>query len=523
MTNLRRLLLIGPAVLATLLSAAQDAWSSSPPSHVVVLDQAIESKAARLTKIINARETIDAQYFTVEQDEISTSALALLRDAAIRGLKVRVIIDSMHNEVSKGMMTALMYNLPAQAKGRIEVRVFNPFNILHPFCYTRRMHDKSLIIDGQTLIAGDKNVGNGYFDMPAKGKNGMPAPIYQGLDVMVTGGQAVADAKTYFEQRWKSRDVQRIYENGAEELDPAFCAYKAQDNSLPCELSQSLHLDKVRTSTAALDAAMARMQGPAYQQLMSDAEASWQEQGFASESVEFIHDSVTDKKLCKGKSRQNNIGTRLYKAILENTQDKLLIVTPYLTVTPKMEQLIRDLKAKNPQISIRFLTNSQKSNDVPSAHAGYLATRKKLIDAGVKIYEFQRVNTEYGTIETLHAKAVLMDSKKAFIGSYNWDFRSEQLNSEIGVIIDLADHKSLRATQDIRSRIAELVSNSIGLDTNGGGVAGTGSALDGNLSELTQEELNEVLMLEQYRARSLKKWNKLLKIPLIGDLLLKQL
>jgi putative cardiolipin synthase len=498
------------------LTLAQQAFAN----HVVVLEHAIESKVARMAKLLKAEKTIDALYFAVEEDEISVAGLALLRNAALNKVRVRVIIDSMHNKVSRAMMAALMYNLPPSAQGRIEIREFNPFNIFHPLCYSRRMHDKTLIIDGKTLIVGDRNVANGYFDMPSADSHGRPLPLYQGLDVMVEGGLSIQQAQQYFQDRWSSRDVKPValYEFSPDEMDPASCMYKNAD-SFVCEQHQEQNRKKIMNATKMMDQAIARMNEPDYQQLLQEAEQSWLIQGFTSRQVEFIHDSVLDKKLCKGKS-EDNIASHLYQAILENTQDKLLIVTPYLTITPKMENLIRDLKAKNPNIMIRFLTNAVESNDVPAAHAGYQATRQKLIDAGVQIYEFRRFDRSHDILETLHAKVVLMDNKKVFIGSYNWDYRSEQVNSEVGALIELTGDENLLATQDIRDRLAEMIRSSTGLDTNHGGIGGTGGELQPNI---TAEEVDRVAQLVQRRRQSARFWGKLLKLPVLGEFIMQQL
>ncbi len=498
------------------LPLAQRAFAN----QVVVLEQAIESKAARMAKLLKANKTVDALYFTVEEDEISVAGLALLRNAAINGARVRVIIDSMHNKVSRAMMAALISNLPAGVQGRIEIREFNPFNIFHPLCYSRRMHDKSLIIDGKTLIVGDRNVANGYFDMPSVDSHGRPLPLYQGLDVMIEGGPSVQEAQKYFQDRWDSRDVKPValYEFSPDEMDPAKCVYKSAD-SFTCEQRQDQNRKKIVSATKMLDQAIVRMNQPDYQQLLQEAEQSWATQGFASRQVEFIHDSVLDKKVCKGKS-DNNIASRLYQAILDNTQDKLLIVTPYLTITPKMENLIWALKAKNPNILIRFLTNAVESNDVPAAQAGYQATRQRLIDAGVQIYEFRRFDQSHDILETLHAKVVLMDNKKVFIGSYNWDYRSEQVNSEVGALIELTGDEHLPATQDVRDRLAQFIQSSTGLDTNHGGIGGTGGELQPNI---TAEEVDRVAQLVQRRRQSALFWGKLLKLPVLGDVIMKQL
>ena len=65
--------------------------------------------------------------------------------------------------------------------------------------------------------------------------------------------------------------------------------------------------------------------------------------------------------------------------------------------------------------------------DVPvvrhAAHGAY----RSLLDAGVRIYEYERA--------TLHAKTIVVDSYAGVVGSTNLDFRSFWLNAECNVVL----------------------------------------------------------------------------------------
>jgi phosphatidylserine/phosphatidylglycerophosphate/cardiolipin synthase-like enzyme len=66
---------------------------------------------------------------------------------------------------------------------------------------------------------------------------------------------------------------------------------------------------------------------------------------------------------------------------------------------------------------------------------------------GIKIYEYQGP-------KTLHVKNVLVDGQRGYVGSYNLDPRSENLNMELGVIYDsstLARAHSKQIRNDILS------------------------------------------------------------------------
>jgi putative cardiolipin synthase len=93
---------------------------------------------------------------------------------------------------------------------------------------------------------------------------------------------------------------------------------------------------------------------------------------------------------------------------------------------------------------VRALTNSAASNDVLAAHAGYVNTRKPLLQAGLELYELRpdsNMKREWSLLAgksraALHAKSPVFDRRSVFIGSFNLDPRSTALNTEIGVMID---------------------------------------------------------------------------------------
>jgi len=99
-------------------------------------------------------------------------------------------------------------------------------------------------------------------------------------------------------------------------------------------------------------------------------------------------------------------------------------------------------------IRIRVLTNSLASNDVAPAHAGYEKNRRRLLEAGVELHELrpdaltvarQVAPEASGAITALHTKAVVVDRKVVFIGSFNLDPRSAELNTEVALLISSSE------------------------------------------------------------------------------------
>ncbi|MCL4470611.1 MAG: phospholipase D-like domain-containing protein [Gammaproteobacteria bacterium] len=99
-------------------------------------------------------------------------------------------------------------------------------------------------------------------------------------------------------------------------------------------------------------------------------------------------------------------------------------------------------------VRVRINTNSLASTDNLQAFSGYRKQRDILLKMGLEIYEYkpdpeaqrqlmQQVVTmkDKPPVFALHAKTMVVDSKVVYIGTFNVDPRSENLNTEVGVIV----------------------------------------------------------------------------------------
>jgi putative cardiolipin synthase len=96
-------------------------------------------------------------------------------------------------------------------------------------------------------------------------------------------------------------------------------------------------------------------------------------------------------------------------------------------------------------------------------HSAYSAYRKRLLKAGVELYEARadaaKVIRDDGSKEleqlTLHTKGIIIDRRYTFVGSLNLDPRSIDINTEMGVMIDSKDLGALLAGNSDK-RIANI-------------------------------------------------------------------
>jgi putative cardiolipin synthase len=138
-------------------------------------------------------------------------------------------------------------------------------------------------------------------------------------------------------------------------------------------------------------------------------------------------------------------GRVLKHALLEQlaeAKQEVLIESPYFILLDPGLAEVRALTARG--VKVRLLTNSTATNDVLAAQAGYANIRTDLLAAGVELYELRpdsNMKREWSMVAgksraSLHAKALVIDRKTVFIGSFNLDPRSNAINTEIGVLIE---------------------------------------------------------------------------------------
>jgi putative cardiolipin synthase len=311
--------------------------------------------------------------------------------------------------------------LKLDAHPDVEVRAFNPwvtrgnrFGTAVEFLVrarelNRRMHNKTFIADGRFAVLGGRNIGDRYF--------GLYEPFVQNdLDVMVAGPMARGVAAT-FDDYWNSshafpvmllpRDPrpQNPVANTQEELHQSIAASAEKLTPFTLEPSDwSGYLEEFVTTFA-----------PARSEVL------WESPDILDEGRPRLYDD--------------------YKAMIASARSEVMISSPYFVPDEEFRGLLRDLVAKGVRVVV--VTNSLETNNHVVAHTGYKRWRREILAAGVELYELRSDAAALSTYVTpptqsshlgLHAKAVVIDRERAFVGSPNVDPRSMVLNTEIGIV-----------------------------------------------------------------------------------------
>jgi putative cardiolipin synthase len=136
---------------------------------------------------------------------------------------------------------------------------------------------------------------------------------------------------------------------------------------------------------------------------------------------------------------------RLESAVGAPLRRELAIVSPYFVPGPRGAAILEGYARAG--LRVRILTNALESTDVAAVHSGYVRYRKRLLQAGVELFELRRGAREPAphagsggfagsSGASLHAKTFALDAERIFIGSFNFDPRSARLNTEMGLVVD---------------------------------------------------------------------------------------
>ena len=437
--------------------SAEDIRSGS--HHVTLLDVGEPALMIRIHLIRAARQSIEVQNFILRRDDTGGLVLNELLKAARRGVRVRLLLDQMFTFSDLEYLVGL-----TMAHANFEIRFYNPsFNkakmdgrdwISAVACcfrrFNQRMHNKLLVADGLVGVLGGRNIADRYFDFD-------PQYDFKDRDVVVYGS-TVKQMEQSFDLFWngpKSVPVQHLRDVAKELLskpDSSLEPYQPPERLLPL-LERLGDEDLMRKLFI--------------------------EPAFKVERLEYYSD--LPRKVAYPEGDGNKDPTRALLTVLREAQHSVVIQSPYMVLSKDLRRVFGALKEENPEIELVFSTNSLASTDADTVYANTHKHKKRYVKKlGFEMYEFKpyaqdaagffprwpllteenargltsqsappvddsTVNIAVPRIG-LHSKSFVVDGKVAMIGSHNFDPRSEDFNTENGLIVwDQAFAQTLEA------------------------------------------------------------------------------
>ncbi|MEN2750520.1 phospholipase D family protein [Psychrobacter sp. FBL11] len=394
-----------------------------------------------------ATRSIDVQYYIWHDDQAGQLLLKDLWKAAERGVIVRLLLDDFNNNAKLDQHLLRFASHP-----NIAVRIINP--LMHRKVQAmnfvtglprinRRMHNKSMTFDKQITVIGGRNIGNEYLSNDQSSQ-------FADLDVLLIG-KVVADIDNSFMSYWSapiSFDIETLVTLDKNTTSNFLTGLDKLDGDEKSRSSDSLTIYKAAIEDSSIDTDLINKRVP-----------------FRWTDMQFLSDDVG--KLTKTVPTDSNLVHQL-RTLLGSPSEKLTIISSYFVPTKEGVDTLVQLAESG--IDIKILTNSFNATDVTAVHSGYSKWRPHLLGAGVKIYELKSTASEEKrenklwkarsqSSTSLHAKTFAVDDHQVFIGSYNVDPRSANINTEMGVIInddELARQLHEALSDDLLSQAYEV-------------------------------------------------------------------
>jgi putative cardiolipin synthase len=422
-------LLTSLANAGTLDSLAETSKIRPGQSAVYVLEKGEESLLTRAWLAESATKSIDVQYFIWSTDNIGTLAGESLLSAAERGVMIRVIVDDLLIDAEPRTLLSL------DAHPNIQIKIYNPMHSVGRGVFSQlwhlitdfrganqRMHDKVVIYDRTVAITGGRNMADEYYDYDH-------AYNFRDRDVMVAGA-VIPNIQQSFEAFWASPlsvsldslladEKQRLTGDQVESYIEWLHQYAQNPENFAPEVRHAI-----------------TNMGERFEQIITAMH--WT-------SVVYISDtpgknSNTDELDGGGRSTTSLVD------LLSEAQHRILIESPYLVMPEGGFELFSELRAKG--IEIAIVTNSLASTDNLQAYSGYIKQKQRFLDLGIGVFEFkpnpgiyrQLIDRHQALgkdvpIFALHAKSLVIDDRITYVGTFNFDPRSANLNTEVGLVI----------------------------------------------------------------------------------------
>lgn len=390
-----------------------------------LLDRNEDGLRWRLALLDSAKHSIDVQYYVWYGDAAGKILAHRLIEAADRGVKVRMLVDDLNALVSDAQTVTLRDKVAAwmDAHPNIDIRLFNPWKkrdlsarigemVSDMERLNHRMHNKAMIADNRAAILGGRNIGDEYLGLHHEFN-------FHDLDVLGIGSVA-RQASAVFDLYWNSDWVLPV---SALKLETKESDRKAERARLLQNLSDIRSLDQFPIAPQSWSDELAALPARLHagtSRVLSDVPES---RSIRQEMTEVIYD------------------------LMATAQKEVLIINAY--IIPADRAIKRLSKLTERGVEVKILTNSLASHDVPAVHSHYKKWRKPILEAGAGLWEIRHdAEIQSAVSDTpptmaefmgLHSKGMVVDRERVFIGSMNFDPRSAQLNTEMGVIIESPD------------------------------------------------------------------------------------
>ena len=407
-------------------------------SGATLIDDGLSAFIIRAAFARMATKTIDVQTYIYSNDFSAHVLISELKNAADRGVKVRILIDDY------GTNSDIADVIVLNQHPNIEVKIFNAVKHRSRLLYypqilmdfnrlNSRMHNKLFIIDNVALITGGRNIGSNYF-MPETAAN------FSDTDVLFIG-EITHDATKSFNEYWN-------YELSVPaSVIPKACSARAmQKLSRQFRRQEQIGTKNLKRYNTIISLVVREYNHKNF-------DFSWGRGQFLADAPTKVQMPMAKKEKHRGQIM------RALNKLWIATKKSAYVSAAYFVPGHGGMQMIQ--RGEQSGVHVTIVTNSLSSTNAPTVFAKWEKYRRKLIRGGVDVYEFMssaenrrgRLHDrmrKQSSFSVMHSKTIVFDDKISWIGSFNLDPRSAYYNTE-----NVAIFESPEFAQKLRDMIID--------------------------------------------------------------------
>ncbi len=386
--------------------------------RATIIDDNGEALARRINLIENAKEEIVMSTFSFISDTAGKQVITALREAAKRGVKVRILIDGFNSIMD---IEGNPYFMALAEEENVTIKIYNEANIFTSWKAMSRMHDKYIIADDEVYILGGRNTFNYFLGDQNSHKN-------HDRDVLVynTGDQdsSIYELRNYFEGVWNLDVCHEWNEYLISGLLPS--------------------VNRARSDLEEIYKDMKEKNGEWFE------EPDYESITVATDKVTLLS-NPTDIYM-----KEPWVFYGLCQ-LMAQADEEVVIHTPYIIADETMYQAFTDI-CKN--VDVKVMTNAPVNNGNMFGAVDYVIHKQQILDTGLNVLEYN------GGI-SYHAKSMTIDEDISIVGSFNMDYKSMYHDTELMLVIDSVELNAiLKASHESYEKDAveaEVQDNELGL------------------------------------------------------------
>ena len=347
----------------------------------------------RLRLFSLAEERIILSTFDMREGESAYDIAAVLLHKAEEGVKISLLVDGMSGLLR---MSGRDFFYALSSHPNIEIRIYNPINLLTPWTSQGRMHDKYIIVDDLAYILGGRNTFDYFL--------GSYETEHRSLDREVLIYNTACGTENRESSLWQVLDYfEAVWDSG-------YCEIFGEKKGLYEKASVQAQRQKLEER---------------YEKLLTEKPELFDTYDYAANTCETNHVTLLSGDI--GIYGKEPMVLYQLKELMCHAERRVLIHTPYVVCNSYMYQVLREIQREAPEAVL--LLNSVENGDNFCASSDYIRNKPDVVATGMTIFE-------YDGGESYHGKSIIIDDCISIIGSYNFDLRSTYVDTELMLVIE---------------------------------------------------------------------------------------